>query len=167
MRTSSLAVASIAVVLVAFVGCKDKSVATTTTSAAEPVGAPGASAAAPGAAAATKPVEANAQPTPVNAPLRGLKAGEEAAASCESVSKDSQCQMLLTTDPAARAKAVKVMPQLCKTGTIATTCPTANVVGACRVGVDFVGYFYSEGGKPFDTASAKASCVKSHGHWVE
>lgn len=59
------------------------------------------------------------------------------------------------TDPAKKADVSKVMPLLCKAGTIGTACPTAAIIGSCRVG------------KAYDATTAKAACAKGHGHWVD
>jgi hypothetical protein len=146
------------------VACQKKEAPTTTTSAAASVATAAVSAVATTAPSAVAAASAAvAAPSPASL---GLKPGEEAAASCDTISTDGMCGDALVTSAAGKADVTKAMKMICTKGTIATACPTADIVGSCRVGKDMLDHYYGHGGKTYDAAKAKAACEKEHGHFV-
>ena len=164
MRRTSFVVVSI-VATVSLAACKGKETPSTTTASAGSVAATAATAAATTAAAAATTAAAAA--AAVSPAKLGLKTGEEMAASCDTISADSECGEVLVTDAAKKADAAKAMQSLCKKGTVGTACPTTDIVGSCRIGKDMLNHYYGKGPKAYDAAKAKAACEKGHGHPVE
>jgi len=163
MKDSSIAAAFLFLAPLTAVACnQDASPGPSTGSSA--AANPGTSKPATTAPAATT---AAATAAPASAAKLGLKPGEETAASCDSIKIDGECGVVVAKDSAGKTKSAEAMKALCKTGTVGATCPTTNLLGYCRAGKDLINYYYSEGGKKYDEASAKAACAKNMGRWNE
>jgi hypothetical protein len=96
----------------------------------------------------------------------GIAVGETVAASCESVSKDSECSEIVVTAEADKAKSLDALKKLCEGKVTESACSTDKIVGTCRIMKDIISHYSSEGPKKHTVETAKAVCEKSHGRWV-
>ncbi|HEY4117690.1 MAG TPA: hypothetical protein VGM56_07540 [Byssovorax sp.] len=96
----------------------------------------------------------------------GIKAGETIAASCDTIAKDSECGEVVITAPSQKAESMAAMKQLCKAPPGEAACPSAKMVGTCRVMKDIINHYYADGPKSYAVDAAKKACEGQHGHWV-
>jgi len=153
--TSVLSITALS--LFALAGCKDEA-------------KPSSSAPATGTGAAAAPAatgEANAAKPAAPASIPGIAAGEVFLASCNTISKDSECGDFVGKSADEKAKAVEALKMLCKEPPSESACPSDKIVGTCRVMKDIVNHYYADGPKSYALDAAKAECEKNHGHWVE
>ena len=103
------------------------------------------------------------------AAIVGIKAGETFAASCDTISADSECGEVVAAEGQDKAKQADAVKQLCKKGTFSAekTCASEKMVGTCRVMKDIINHYYSDGPKAYTAATAKTKCEKDMGHWVQ
>lgn len=136
-------------------------------------GASGAATAKPTAtAAATATATAAATPTatataaPAAPAIVGIAADEMLAATCESISKDSECTEVVVKAEGEKAKSMDAMKKLCS-GTVSDkACSTDKIVGTCRIMKDMITHYSSDGPKKHTVDTAKKVCEKSRGKWV-